>query len=127
MNLQALIDGMSAQWQRERAQSQMTLGGLIERLEEIDSKVVCAGLCYPHSYRGYYSDLAFQESDKPVDVVELLETCRACMGQVFTGYKGGDYVMGALTPVWVANYGDCGLKLIALNDDGTIETATDDD
>lgn len=26
MNIQALVDGMSAQWQRERAETQMTLG-----------------------------------------------------------------------------------------------------
>ena len=28
MNMQALIDGMSGQWQRERAETQMTLGSM---------------------------------------------------------------------------------------------------
>ena len=42
-------------------------------------------------------------------------------------YKGGDFVMGALTPMWVAHYGCTGKKLMALNADGTIETADDAD
>lgn len=33
MNMQALIDGMGAQWQRERAETQMTLGKLVAALE----------------------------------------------------------------------------------------------
>ena len=37
------------------------------------------------------------------------------MGQVFEGYKGGDFMMGALTPLWVAAYGNCGNKLLAIN------------
>jgi len=57
---------------------------------------------------------------------DLLEECKAAMGQVFYGYKGGDYVMGALTPVWLASYGCCGQKLMALHVDGEIETADDD-
>jgi hypothetical protein len=46
---------------------------------------------------------------------------------VFMGYKGGDFVMGALTPVWVANYGSCGQKLMAIRPDGTLETAENED
>jgi hypothetical protein len=48
------------------------------------------------------------------------------MGQVFGGYKGGDFVMGALTPVWVADYGCCGMKIMALHAGGKIETAEND-
>ena len=48
------------------------------------------------------------------------------MGQVFCGYKGGDFVMGALTPVWVSEYGCCGPKLMALHVGGEVETAEDD-
>jgi hypothetical protein len=29
------------------------------------------------------------------------------IGKTYTGYKGGEYVMGKVTPVWVANYGNC--------------------
>ena len=58
-----------------------------------------------------------------MQVSELLTECKAAMGQVFEGYKGGNYVMGALTPIWVAYYGHVGQKLMALNADGAIDTA----
>ena len=35
LNMQALVDGMSAQWQRERAATQLTLGALIAALEKM--------------------------------------------------------------------------------------------
>ncbi len=126
MDLQALIDGMSAQWQRERAETQMTLGGLIEALEAMPSDAKVSGLQGAHSYRGYYCDLAFDCCEKLIPATVLLKECKDSMGRVFTGYKGGDFAMNALTPIWVASYGCCGEKLIALNDDGTIKTAPDD-
>jgi hypothetical protein len=125
IDLQALVDGMSAQWQRERAETQMTLGKMIEKLEAMPPEKEISGLGYLNSYRGYYSDLAFEPTDSSETVKELLERCKAAMGQVYTGYKGGDYVMGALTPIWVADYGCCGDKLMAIRDDGTLETAHD--
>lgn len=123
--MQDLIDGWSARMQRERAGSQMTLGGMIARLEGIDA-AARVPLSRPHSYRGYYSDLAFELSD-PRPVAELLAECRAAMGAVFEGYKGGDYAMSALTPVWVADYGRCGDRLIAIADSGEIRFEPEDD
>lgn len=127
MSLQNFIDGMSAQWQRERAETQMTLGKLIAALEAMPANAPVANLRDAHSYRGYYSDLAFELSDDTRPAAELLSECKESMGQVFQGYKGGDFMMGALTPVWVAHYGSCGKKLIALNQDGTLETKDDDE
>lgn len=49
------------------------------------------------------------------------------MGKAAEGYKVGLYVMGELTPVWVADYGCCGVKLIALYADGKIEIDDDDE
>jgi hypothetical protein len=66
------------------------------------------------SYRGYYSDLAFEPSESGETVASLLNRCQAAMGEVFQGYKGGDYVMGRNTPLWIANYGSCGPRLMAL-------------
>lgn len=119
-----MIDEMSAQWMRERAASQMTLGKLIERLESLPPETMIEGIREPHSYRGYYSDLAFELGDK-VTAAKALETCRACMGEVFEGYKGGDFQMGRNTPVWLASYGVCGLKIMAIHDGGTLELAED--
>jgi hypothetical protein len=121
-----MVDGMSARWMRERAETQMTLGKMISALEALPPDTAITGLGRAHSYRGYYSDLAFRPQDEPVTAGDLLAQCRAAMGQVFEGYKGGDYVMGALTPVWVAHYGDCGQKLLAINPDGTLQTADDE-
>lgn len=125
--LQALINGMSAEWQRERAETQMTLGGIIKVLEALPKDMLIRGLGGLDSYRGYYSDLAF-EPEPAVEraASEVLQVCRDAMGQVFTGYKGGDFVMGALTPLWVAHYGSCGRRVMGVNADGTIETAEDD-
>lgn len=126
MNLQALIDGMSAQWQRERAETQLTLGALISALENMPDDAQVANLRNPDSYRGYYSDLYFERHEGVRPAVELLAECKAAMGQVFTGYKGGEYVMGELTPLWVASYGYCGLKLMAVHAGGELETEDDD-
>ena len=60
----------------------------------------------------------------PASVV--LAMCKGAMGEVFQGYKGGDYQMGRNTPVWIANYGDVGKKIMAIRDDGMLELATDD-
>lgn len=123
--LQAMIDGMAQHNQRERAQDQMTLGDMIERLEEMDPEVMVGLEEGGHSYRGYYIDFAFGSGSTKVH--KLLQSCNDAMGEVFGGYKGGDYVMGKLTPVWVAGYGDCGSKLMGINDDGTVATKEDDD
>lgn len=126
MNLQALMDGMSAQWQRERAETQLTMGKLIATLEAMPEGSEVANLRDAHSYRGYYSDLAFEHDEGTRPATDLLAECKSAIGQVFYGYKGGDYVMGALTPVWLASYGCCGQKLMALHAGGEVETAEDD-
>lgn len=124
-HLQALVDGMSANWQRERAETQLTLGKLIKALEAMPEGTKVANLRNPDSYRGYYSDLYFERHDGERFASELLADCKSAMGQVFYGYKGGKYVMGALTPLWIATYGCCGQKLMAVHSGGEIETAED--
>ena len=125
MDLQALMDGMSMHGQRARAKSQMTLGGLIEALEAMPEGMEVENLRNEHSYRGYYMDLSFEQKDGKRLASELLADCKAAMGKVYEGYKGGDFVMGALTPLWIASYGCTGLKLIDMKPDGTIETMED--
>ena len=126
MSIQALIDGMSMQWQRERSETQMTLGKLIAALEAMPEGAEVKNLKEAHSYRGYYSDLSFELGKGTRPASDLLKECKDAMGQVFQGYKGGDYVMGALTPVWLADYGCCGKKLMAIHAGGEIETADDE-
>ena len=127
MNMQALFDGLSKEWQRERAGIQLTLGGLITALEAMPGDAPVANLQDPGSYRGYYEDLCFERSPGTRPASELLADCKAAMGKVFEGYKGGDYVMGELTPLWVATYGCCGDRLLAIHAGGEIETGPDND
>lgn len=117
--LQAMMDGMSRSWMEQRAKTQMTLCSLIEQLSKLDKNRLIEGLDNPHSYRGYYSDLSF-EREIPIDkrcknVKKVLKMLKECMGKVFEGYKGGDFVMGANTPLWRAGYGDCGVRIMSLD------------
>lgn len=127
-NIQALVDGMGAEWQRQRAKSQMTLGKMIDALAAMPADAQVAAIHGPQSYRGYYCDLAFEPADegKTRPASELLAECRFAMGGVFEGYKGGEYQMGRNTPVWVASYGTTGVKLMGFNADGTINVESDD-
>jgi len=125
--LQALVDGMNAQWQKERADTQMTLGELIEYLESIPPESVVQGISGAHSYRGYYSDLAFVGDGIAATAADALDVCREAMGKVFEGYKGGDFMMGGNTPIWQAAYGCCGLRIMALNSDGSPELEQDNE
>ena len=89
----------------------MTLGDLIERLEQEDqNKVLKLGFNFPHSYRGYYDQLAFEPVEN-VTVSEMLDAARSCVERTFSGYKGGDYTMTLWTDCWLANYGSCGDEL----------------
>lgn len=124
--MQALMDGMNAQWQRERAATQMTLGKMIEVLGGLPSDALIDGIGNAHSYRGYYSDLAFEKVTGKITVADALTMCRAAMGEVFTGYKGGKFQMGKLTPLWVADYGCGGVKLMGISADGTLDTEDDE-
>lgn len=124
-NLKAIMDGWSADMQRERAKTQMTLGKLIAALEAMPENAEVANLRRAHSYRGYYCDLAFEWGTGTRPAADLLTECRAAMGRSFHGYKGGYFIMGELTPVWVAVYGCSGLKLMSLDAEGKVEAVVD--
>lgn len=125
MDIQAMVDGWSAQMMRERADTQMTLGDLIACVEKLPVTQMIHGLHKPHSYRGYYSDLAFEAGDKR-PAGETLAMLRECMGKQFSGYKGGDYHMHAGTPCWQAEYGCCGMRIVGFKSGGEFALADDD-
>lgn len=56
-NLQAMVNGWNQEWQRQRAETQLTLGGLIEQLKALSPERLVVGLGRPRSYRGYYCDM----------------------------------------------------------------------
>ena len=86
----------------------LTLGELIQRLkrESDRSRVVPVGFSRPHSYRGYYDELAFVLCEQ-VSVQEMLNAARSAVGKTFFGWKGGEYKMNEWTPVWLVKEQGC--------------------
>lgn len=90
----------------------LTLGQLISALEnQPRENKVFFDFCSNSpsrfsSYRGYYSCLAlgYMNGDGP-DVDTFLGQCRWTVGNTFTGYKGGEFLMEKKTAIWVANFG----------------------
>ena len=107
----------------------MTLGSLIDQLKARpqDQPVVFEfGRMQPtsiNSYRGYYDQLALgfempSWDAKDATVATLLGLCQDVDGKVLEGYKGGDYLMGRDTEVWVANWGEtCSTWLVGVTGD----------
>jgi hypothetical protein len=117
MDLQKLVDTMNETGRLTRANYHVTLGALIKTLEAApaDLLVKFSGGGSPseaHSYRGYYSDLAF-ERGPDLMAADVLRQCRAALGAEFEGYKGGDFVMSEDTPLWCSSYGSCGEAIVS--------------
>lgn len=108
-------------WQEERAKSQLTLGGMIEKLKSFNSDCLIRKLHSPHSYRGHYDDLAFEiDENGCMTIKELLNVVTGCLWQVFYGWKGGEFLMHEGTPIWIAEIGDCGVRIIDIRLDGDL-------
>lgn len=108
---------MKGVYARFAERGQITLGQLIQQLEVRERPNIVIydfAMLAPTtlaSYRGYYEHLALGHTNEPrfeVTVADLLDRLREAVGQVFTGYKGGDYLMSENTPLWVANSGCTG-------------------
>lgn len=83
----------------------MNLAELIDTLERYPSEQeVRHGLGNPHSYRGYYEQLAF-EPIRDTSVGQMLDAANSCVGRSFAGWKGGDFVMTPDTQVWLSRRG----------------------
>lgn len=111
--IQRFIDSMNEAGKRERANYHLTLGKLIEALEAVPDKTIPIwfdkGRGSPGglgSYRGYYSDLAF-ETGAPCMVDSVLKHAKKALDTIFEGYKGGDFLMDADTPLWRSEWGEC--------------------
>ena len=112
MDLQNLIDTISNVTRAERSKYHLTLGGLIKALEGVAPPtrvLIDRGFSpsVPHSYRGYYEDLAFEVSAENMTAGEFLNILKEqVLEKTFTGYKGGDFVMGERTPLWISERGE---------------------
>ena len=105
---------------RPSTEEQITLGELIRQLE---LRPKDQGVCFDFgalepadigSYRGFYDELSigFAENGSFGNVEGLLTALNETVGKTFEGCKGGDYMMRASTPLWVANYGRTGSTMI---------------
>jgi len=133
MNLQTILDNMVTAKRAEQMKTspQLTLGELILKLEsaisyeDLSSTIARKDLpvvfdVEPYrpvnidSWRGSYNELALKyvgNKSRAFTVTELLGLLKSVIGRTLTGYKGGEYLMGKTTPVWVANYGEsCGFR-----------------
>jgi hypothetical protein len=83
----------------------MTLDELIAALTAADPDLVCPdGFDNPHSYRGYYTDLAFEPASD-VTVGDMLANARSALGATYQGWKGGDFEMDGRTDCWLSMEG----------------------
>jgi len=126
--MQKLIDDFLKKCQEERSSTQMTLGNFISGLENFPQDKEIENIDSPHSYRGYYSDLAFQKEEGTRTVGSLLTQLKTeCLGKVFQGYKGGDFFMSDETPMWIANYGSTGVKIVEIIEEDILLLSTAED
>lgn len=105
---------------------QLTLGDLISALNLVDKykplmvDLFQASIGYPHSYRGYYDQLAFEADYENRTVAEVLVDIEAANGETFEGYKGGRYRMGPSTMTWISQYGCTGRRIVGVEEVGEV-------
>lgn len=113
------IEGLMKQMSDERKASatNMRLGAFIDTLAGLDPLMPVAladgkGVHKFMSYRGYYEDLAISPQPDLKSVGEVLQEARNALGEVFEGYKGGDFPMHKNSLLWVAPYGGSGGNML---------------
>lgn len=124
MDFQEIIDNKLAVERANdmKTSGQLMLGELIIKLEGVEDKdkpVIFDKQYFPTdiaSWRGSYDELAFEykeinndplaTAEQPRTVETWLKKLKGTIGATFHGYKGGEFLMGKTTPVWVANYGE---------------------
>lgn len=88
------------------------LGHIIDRLRAVHPAKVCRiGFHRPHSYRGDYSDLAFEPAEA-ITVAEMLKAAKSAEEATYEGYKGGEYTMDEHSRCWLSRYGHGGGEVI---------------
>lgn len=98
----------------------MNLRKLLEVLYNLDKDTVIEnGFHNPHSYRGYYEELAVEPKDN-CKVSELIDILEEAYDNTYRGYKGGDYTMHGDCRVFIAYEGSCGVLIegVLINENG---------
>jgi hypothetical protein len=85
----------------------MNLDELQEFLEHYPRhQVVERGFNNPHSYRGFYDQVAFEWCEQTT-VGDMLDCVDKALSETFYGYKGGEFRYNKDTKVFFAYYGSC--------------------
>lgn len=100
---------------------QLTIGELILMLESQDKKMKIVFdfeingrvqvPCDLMSWRGSYCELGMDYGDRGYKNVGVFrKSLKDAIGKSYEGYKGGLFMMGKTTPIWVAHHSDCGIN-----------------
>ena len=119
MDLQKMLDNAvnAGRQERLKTSSQLILGELIAKLEALEDRTQTVSFAFENavpthlsSWRGSYNELAlnFSFEENAPTVEDLIKRLKQAVGATYQGYKGGEFLMGKTTPVWVANYGNSG-------------------
>lgn len=114
-DIQGLFDMMGNIARDTRKEYHICLGDFLDILRMADPEELIP-LANPHSYRGYYSDLALEPvDDEPIKIWQLINQLSDVIDTELTGWKGGEFLMSADTPIWVAPEGTTGAALVGFN------------
>ena len=129
MDIQKIIDDINEKMKIESGK-EYNLGNLIDDLEkykdsikhiEFDDGSIPTDF---DSWRGSYSELALGYKENGNEfAVSIWRKAYDSNGNIFEGYKGGEFEMDRNTPIHQANYGCCGTdegdrKIIGIKEDG---------
>lgn len=114
IDFQKVVDMVGDAMRETRKQYHVSLGELITALGKVDPDGEI-NFGNPHSYRGYYADLALEPLDELITVKQLIGQLNLVLDKTLEGYKGGDFLMSADTPVWIAHYGCTGKAMLDIN------------
>jgi hypothetical protein len=94
---------------QETFEKGLTLGELIKHLKSMPSNEPVKKFVNPHSYRGYYCELAIEPVNDKFTAGEFLSMLvNEALDKKFFGYKGGEYTMYEYVDVYIAHKGSCG-------------------
>ena len=65
-----------------------------------------------HSYRGYYDEACLAEGHEEITAAQLKKKLKKFIGSTQRGWKGGEFEMYPETPLWRADNGRTGYRIV---------------
>ena len=79
---------------------------VLQKVAKYTGTIVLSTLLLAYPSSSTYATIEYTSEDDGTSVKSLLESAKKCLGEMFTGYKGGSFLMEVDTPIWVSNYGE---------------------